>query len=313
MTSTAPNIRYLKREDIDPVRWDNCITRSPNGWLYMRSFFLDSLGPWDALITPDDSGDYNYVMPLPKKKKFGITYSWLPPLCGQLGIVGAAPIPATLVAGFLRSIPPSFRLVHTLLNEQNTPPDIPGIGFHPRRNLVLPLNSGYTELHAHYNADAKKNLRQAYAKHLEPEYGIPMATVASMYKAAYGEGNRAYFGNDYRRVTRLCEVCIANGYGFTLGIRDPQQNIQAAAFFGLDEKRVYYLLGAPGPEGRRFNAVHCLIDQVIKRYAGSGLELDFEGSDIASVAAFYQKFNPLVNTYYEVKFNRFPQWMQRFL
>jgi hypothetical protein len=313
--NTGLHIRHLQPPEIDIARWDDCVRRSPNGWIYLRSIFLDAWGPWDALVagsTPDDK-EYVLVMPLPKKKKFGITYTYLPPLAGQLGITGILPVTTAIVDDFLGRIPASFLLADTFLNEQNPPPSLPGITTIPHTNYVLNLAASYSTLYAGFNSDAKKNLRQAYAKGLTADTGIPVDTVVAMYRAAYGKMNKALSAKEYEKISRLFAHCIDKGLGFTLGIRDPLHNLQAAAFFARDEKRIYYLLGAPGPDGRQYNAIHCLIDQVLKKYASSHLELDFEGSDIPSVAAFYQKFNPRAQSYHQVKFNRFPHWMQRFL
>ena len=305
--NTGYHIRYLKRQEIDTARWDGCVTKAPNGWLYMQSFYLDGLGDWDALVT----AEYDYLLPLPKKRKFGFPYSYVPPLTGQLGIIGADPVSTALVDDFLRHIPSSFLLADILLNEQNPPPSLPVNELFKKTNYVLPLQADYATLYDRFSADAKKNLRQAGSNALRTETGIPVETVVALYRAAYEEKNDFYSAKDYHRIAALCANCINKGYGFTLGIRDARQELQAAAFFGIDNKRIYYLLGAPGPEGRRYNAVHLLIDEVIRKYAGTGLEFDFEGSDIPSVSAFYRKFNPLAKTYYLIHFSRLPGWLRR--
>ena len=306
---TNYHIRYLKRQQIDTARWDNCVAQAPNGWLYLRSFFLDGLGDWDALVTDE----YTFCMPLPAKRKFGFLYSYIPPFTGQLGIIGTSPITTALVDDFLRHIPSSFLLTDILLNEQNPPPSLPVNDIFPKINYVLPLQENYDTLYDRYTADAKKNLRQANTNGLHAETGISVETVITLYRAAYGEKNDFYSAKDYDRIAGICTSCIQKGHGFTLAIRDAQQQLQAAAFFGIDNKRIYYLLGAPGPEGRRYNAVHCLIDEVIKKYANTGLDFDFEGSDIPSVAAFYRKFNPLAKPYHLIHYSRLPRWLRRLL
>ncbi len=307
--NTNYHIRYLKRQEIDTALWDHCVAQAPNGWLYLHSFFLDGLGDWDALVTDE----YDYCMPLPAKRKFGILYSYIPPFTGQLGIIGAGPVSTALVDDFLRHIPSSFLLADILLNEQNPPPSLPVNDVFPRTNYVLPLQENYDTLYDRYTADAKKNLRQANNNGLSAETGIPVETVIAFYRAAYGEKNKFYSAKDYDRIAGICASCIQRRHGFTLGIRDAKQELQAAAFFGIDNKRIYYLLGAPGPEGRRYNAVHYLIDEVIRRHANTSLEFDFEGSDIPSVAAFYRKFNPLAKPYYLIRYSRLPRWLRRLL
>ena len=66
----ATDIRYLQRDRIDIKEWDKCIERAENGLLYASSKYLDILsnGLWNALV----SGDYDCVMPLPFKRKYGI-------------------------------------------------------------------------------------------------------------------------------------------------------------------------------------------------------------------------------------------------
>ena len=100
----SADIHYLKRAAIDTTKWDRCVQQAPNGWIYSLSFFLDGIGSWDGLVM----GDYEYIMPLPKKIKYGIPYIYVPPFTGQLGIIGAKPVPSELVNDFIQAIPGSF-------------------------------------------------------------------------------------------------------------------------------------------------------------------------------------------------------------
>jgi len=318
------NIRYLRRGEIDTTSWDRCVRESTNGLLYARSFFLDTLGDWDALVTPE----YRYILPLPKKKKFGLPYAYIPPFVGQLGIIGPEPVDAAGVETFLRHIPGSFKLVDILLNEGNAAPvgaglhltaslrsqltAPPGLQLTARTNYVLPLQADYSTLYQQYSGDARKNLRRTRRAGLYAEQNISVEKVIELYRAAYQEKANFFSDRDYQQIAVLCESCIARGHGFTLGIKGPGNALHAAGFFGRDEKRIYYLLGAPGPDGRQFNAVHSLVDEVIRKYAGTALSFDFEGSDIPSVAAFYRKFSPLTRVYHQVKFHRLPRFLERF-
>ena len=60
------SIRYVKHDDIDPDKWDECVRNAKNGLIYGYSFYLDHMAKnWDGLIL----GDYEVVMPLPWNKK----------------------------------------------------------------------------------------------------------------------------------------------------------------------------------------------------------------------------------------------------
>ncbi|WP_315816464.1 hypothetical protein [Paraflavitalea speifideaquila] len=53
------------------MKWDRCIADAPNGLIYGYSFYLDKMADnWDGLVL----NNYEAVMPLPWKKKWGIYY-----------------------------------------------------------------------------------------------------------------------------------------------------------------------------------------------------------------------------------------------
>ena len=55
MTEPVSDIRYLERNEIDTIKWDNCIGNAFNGLIYARSFYLDAMAEnWSALV----AGDY---------------------------------------------------------------------------------------------------------------------------------------------------------------------------------------------------------------------------------------------------------------
>jgi hypothetical protein len=105
------------------------------------------------------------------------------------------------------------------------------------------------------------------------------------------------------------KAAVKKGMGFTLGVFKGN-DLVAAGFFGKDEKRIYYLMGAPSKTGREMKAIHVLVDTVIREYAGSRLIFDFEGSDIPNVYNFYRKFSPFTKYYPHLKINRLPFFLR---
>ena len=69
--NTSPDIKWLRSGSIDRQKWDQCIDRAGNGRIYGYSWYLDIMSNnWDALVL----GDYQLIMPLPWRKKYGIRY-----------------------------------------------------------------------------------------------------------------------------------------------------------------------------------------------------------------------------------------------
>src|SRR5437868_14283744 len=101
--------------------------------IYAYSFYLDTMaGYWDALIL----NDYEAVMPLTWKKKYGISYLYQPPFVAMSGIFGNN-LTADDVKAFIHAIPQKFRLIEISLNHANTIADKKTVR---QNNYVLNLN-----------------------------------------------------------------------------------------------------------------------------------------------------------------------------
>src|SRR5436309_3094512 len=137
MTKPVYDIRYLKRNDIDTEKWDNCIRNASNGLIYARSFYLDAMAKnWSALVT----GDYQSVMPLTWNKKFGITYLYQPAFTPQLGVFFSGDEDNSIVESFIAGMQIHFRFCEIYLNFLNRVS-----GTTDRVNYVLNLGRTYDE------------------------------------------------------------------------------------------------------------------------------------------------------------------------
>ncbi|MGZ8544622.1 MAG: hypothetical protein ACXWV0_04965, partial [Flavisolibacter sp.] len=78
-------IQYLEQSAINRTLWDQCIDKAGNGLVYAYSWYLDRMADhWDALVL----NDYEMVMPLPCRRKYGFYYLYQPFLTAQLGLFG---------------------------------------------------------------------------------------------------------------------------------------------------------------------------------------------------------------------------------
>ncbi len=305
------SIQHIKNKDIDKKRWDNTVINAANGFIYFQSFYLDGLCNWDALVF----GDYECVMPLPYKKKYGINYVYTPYFISQLGIVGDAANVKLQLNNFINAIPTQFKWVQLHLNELNYGAHLlQNYSTTVRTNYVLHLQKSYNELYNNFNKDARQNIKNAETNGLTIKENIDVETVIEFYKNAYGSLVKNISEKVFDNFKNVCTQAILYNQGFTIAILDNQNKTCAAAFFAIDNKRIYYLLGAPNLDGRKYSATHFLINEVIKKYSSSNIALDFEGSDIESVASFYRKFSPEKRNYLTLKINRLPnilRWLKK--
>lgn len=293
---SSNHIQYIRHPDIDKQQWDSCIDGAVNGLIYAKSVFLDAMSPgWDALVY----GNYEAVLPLTWRRKFGVTYLCQPAFSQQLGVFYTEDNMQKTVPLFLETIESRFRLIEIFLNYDNPLTDHSGI----HQNYILPLSVPYKEIAASYAKDLKKNLKHAekFSLHYKTSYDF-MEAVAS-YKARYSERMNTR-EIDYTWFTDLVTRLHSTGNAFCRKATSADGELLACSVFLRDDKRIYNLASTTLPKGRTFEANHFLVDKLIQEFAGQPLLLDFEGSDIPGIASFYKNFTRINQPYFFWKRNR---------
>ena len=93
-------LKHLLHSEIDKVKWNHCISKSDHALLYAEAEYLDALAVnWDALVL----NDYESVMPLCWKSKWGINYLYQPPFVQQSGIFSTKPLSDIVVQQFINA------------------------------------------------------------------------------------------------------------------------------------------------------------------------------------------------------------------
>lgn len=297
---TSYNIRYVTRHEIDTARWDGCIARAANSLLYGFHFYLDHMAAhqWDALIL----GDYEAVMPLTWRRKYGIKYLYQPPFTQQSGIFSARPLPADLIEAFLQTTCNHFRFAEIFLNYGNALPAL-----EPHTNYILALDAPYPQLAANYEKDLVRSLRLVAARppliySSTPDLELALETNRQLYGARTPHVQAA----DYTAFAALCRYCRTRDQLVLRTAVTPGGEILSTALLLRDQNRLYLLQATTPAAGRQHEANHYLLDQLIREWAGSGLTLDFEGSELPGVAHFYANFGAIRQPYYYYWYNHLP-------
>jgi len=297
------SIQYLTRNQIDTMKWDQCISIAANGRIYAFSVYLDAMSAnWDALVL----NDYEAVMPLTWNRKYGIRYLYQPFLAAQLGVFGSNEVQA-----FIKAIPGHFSYIDIYLNSANTNA-VNGNAVLLRDNYVLNLNHPIEKLVTAYRENIRRNIKKAkqsgciVVKDFEVETVITLAAAQMQLHDKKVEENT-------RRFRQLYKVLKAENKATTYGISLYGEIIASCVFF-FSHKRAYYILVGNHPNGKTIGASHALIDAFIADHAGQNLLLDFEGSDIRNLAFFYSSFGATQEIYPALKINRLPfylKWLKK--
>ncbi len=300
-------LKYIKSGEIDDKKWDRCINEASNSRVYAAIWHLDRTAVvWDALIW----GDYEYVMPLPVRKKIGIHYLYQPLFTQQLGIF--PPPPESIQTRFYQAVTKKFLYANILMNARNqgTPP-LSNSVFLPRPNYLLPLNNRHSEISGVYSQNTRRNLKQAQNNELTFVWGISLED----YLRFKSQNMQVRLGKkDINKLKSIIAYSQYKGFGTIAGVYNADNKLCAGAFFCRWKDRIIHMNAATSPPGKTLRSMFFLIDKVIEAHAGNPVILDFEGSIIPGVARFYSGFGAIPETYFQFIHNRLPQplkWIKR--
>lgn len=280
-------IRHLQNKSIDYKLWDKCISESINQLTYAYTWYLDVVSPnWEALV----SENYEFIMPLPIKRKYSLPYLVQPVLTQQLGIFSKQVVDENTVQLFINELPSfSYELN---LNEQN----FLSIGI-TWPNYILNLDSQYPEINNKYSKNTKRNIDKAIKMNLKVQYNLSVDNFITFYYSV----NTKYKTAEQSFVKALIETGISKERMSLFGVVSSNNELIAALCLLHSNKRITYLLPISNEEGKNSSAMFLLIDNLIQKNAERDLIFDFEGSRIEGIARFYKGFGAINQPYYIIK------------
>jgi hypothetical protein len=282
-------IKYIHRNQLDVEKYDACISYAVNSRIYAYSWYLDIVcDDWNVLV----KDDYEAVMPLPIRKKLGISYVYLPPWVQQLGVFSLERLNESVVESFLKAIPKKFKLVELKLNSDN---QISSKKISERVNYILSLDTDFKSIVTDYNSNRKRILKADFSK-----FRIEKKTDPTIFLDFYSKNKLAI---ELPKDTFDCLKKLVNSKEDAVRIWSVYFNdkLISSLLWLKDLYRITYLLPVNNEQGKKDNASTYLINSLIKEYQNTGLILDFEGSMIKGVASFYKSFGTKAETYYHFK------------
>ncbi|MDD4602996.1 MAG: GNAT family N-acetyltransferase [Bacteroidales bacterium] len=299
-------ILYVKHNEIDKERWDTSVTRALNTRIYAYSWYLDIISPgWDALV----EGDYKSIFPLTHHQKGGVPYLFQPFFAQQLGLFSDTIITHEKMEEFIHAIPPTFRFVEIQLNSMNIVTGEEG-KIPSRINHELDLGSSYSELISKYAQNTRRNLKKAQNAGLEVRQTVTSNELVSLFRENFGKQEGKLKDCHYSMMQQVIEEGMKQGKGVLCGSFTSTGELDAAAFFILDQARAYYLFAASSSGARENGAMFLLIDNFVKNRANKSLILDFEGGNDPNLGRFYKSFGAKEVYYPRLIINRLPGIIQ---
>lgn len=272
----------ISREKLNVEAYDRCLAQDNNSKIYAKSWYLDSMADsWYALV----KGDYKQVMPLPTRRKWGISYIYQPFMVQQLGVF---PSDKTDLTFFNEAISRHFHLDYTFHNHVHQ------LSPESRINLVLDIHPTMVSLEKRLSTNRRRDLKRAENAKLTITYHDTWESIKPIVSGQL----KPPYQNAEAAVQRLIKNGAPKG-----GIRVAAVHHQGACvyfvLFGKSGQRVYYLLPVMrADKAKTFGVATWTIIQLIKKYKHAYSTFDFEGSEIPGVRKFYESFGAEVEEYY---------------
>ena len=309
-------ILHLRHKQIDRIKWDATIAQSLCDLPYAYSWYLDVVCPmWEALATED----YAFVMPLPLKKKWGISYLIHPIWVQQLGVFSAQEVTSEIFNAFRCRIP--YLVYDFNINYLNS--RVSCLVSSHKTNLIIPCNKNINPIRKQYTTNTRRNITKANKCGLE----IREASIDE-FVALWQTENQSMRSDLHTTIRPLVEaafksrdaincvskVDIAEG-NFTphlFGVY--REGRLVASLFGIQTRtRFIYLIPVSNREGKECCAMFALVDHILETICcPQGLTFDCEGSMLEGVARFYRGFGAVEQPYASISRCR-PHWLVRLM
>ncbi len=298
----ASLIHIIPSKEIDPLKWNACIDNNDNGLIYSQYEYLNAIADnWHGLVV----GDYEAVMALPWRKKWGIQYVYTPPFMQQSGLIGEYPLNDSSIIKELNKFSSYITYNFNFENEEL----IGSVPFTTHTNLVLLLADTHQNIQDKYAKSLQRNLQKAISNGVTITNGNHSESIA-WYKKYQGNKIAHVSNADYEHLNDLLTILDKKESLNCQNAINKQGELIATIVCLKDSKRIYNLLPSSSEEGKELSAMHLLLDNIITQNACSKYLFDFEGSDIKGVQQFYNQFGAIAQPYFRIHQNNLPFWLK---
>lgn len=293
------SIHIFPAHVINQQKWDACISKHPNGLIYAQYDYLDHMcDHWSGLVV----GDYEAIMPLPWRRKYGFRYYYIPPFIQQLGFIGDTSLLRSLQEELIQKIRGYAWYGDLHLNFSN---HVLASELHckNRTNFIIDLNRSYFEIYKDYHPDLKNLIYKIPQEHFQYSSDHDFKQVIDRYQQQYGQRMPHLSAHDFIRLGELCKFYNERKQCIIRSTQSVDGQVLSETLLLRDQRRIYHLLNTTFPKGRDLHSNHWLMDQILREYANHDLIFDFEGSDLPGVKSFYKKFGGHVQPYFHYRRN----------
>jgi hypothetical protein len=284
--------------------YDRLLSSSSHFPVYLLGWYLDIICPdWEFFLDEERS----LVLPIPVKRKWGLTYAIQPLWAQQLGVYGNTEVEEGLSLSVLK--PKGLLFCFFRVKSGQFSADQAKL----HRNVLLNLNRSYQAIRDGYHDQLKRHLKKADKAGIRVFKKGNAGDVFDLFQESKKGKVKMPFKAMARIFFQIECAAFERGMAEVWCAEDLNGNFLAAAFFLVGPGRIVLLLSGVSDGGKECGAMTKLIDRVICEYSGSDILFDFEGSDQDGLFRYYSGFGALEERYSSIFYSRLPKFLSHFL
>lgn len=299
-------IKYVKRAGLNIQKYDACIEGSIQSRIYAFSWYLDIVADnWGVLVLDD----YEAVMPIPFRKKYGVKYVYPPFWLLELGVFSLKK--NADYQSFLDVLFHEFKFIESRMNTDNIIQKSSSFLI-VKQMQVLKLEGIYESIFENYRKDRKKDLRKANKANLTEKWNDNYDKLIQLFIDNVGKRTPFIVAKDYVNLKKLMISCIDRKVGEVLSIYDKENKLVASGFFLKHKDSITILVSSTDFNNRNNGENTFLIDRAIHRYQKNYSLFNFGGSSMKTIANYFLSFGATTEEYQQIKYNNLPFLLKLF-
>lgn len=286
------SFHIIPTEQLSKEKWNNLIEELNYQGLYCRYEYLQHFcDDWICI----SNHNQKLLLPVPIRKKMGITYAYTPSFFPQTSIIGKYN-----EDDIVRLSNKLLSIVHYgdlflqggLLTNKKINQAI-------KTNFTLASSNWQNKINDHH----KRALEKANKQNFEIQESIQAHVIVSLFKQNYKNKIGHVSNKDYNRLLEWCGQqpnTIQTYCAYLNG------EIQAAAILFYHRNTVYNMLNVVTEKGKSTRANYSLYAHILDWCNKQSSRLDWEGSDIPGIARFYEGWGSEKHMYHHYHINALP-------
>ena len=286
------SFHIIRAEQWSKEEWNNRIEELNYFGLYCRYEYLQHFcDDWICI----SNHNRTLLLPVPIRKKMGITYVYTPSFFPQTSIIGK--YNEDDIASLTNKL---LSIVHfgdlflqgMLLSNKKIRQTL-------KTNFTLDTSNWKNKIIDHH----RRALEKANKQDFNIQEQVEAHVIIDLFKEVYTEKMPHVTDNDYNRLLQWCEQQTNTIQTYCVYLHG---EIHAAAILFCHRNTVYNIINVVTEAGKVSRANYSLYGYILDRCHIQQLNLDWEGSDIPGIARFYEGWGSEKHNYYHYHINALP-------